>query len=269
MRMEQEAIGQVWAGRVLTGNSSGGCFGGTFGAFIASWWFLRWSSLFVHLSYFQQREHIGWCHCVARSLSLIPSVKGIGSFWMSTLKPYKCVSVFGLLSSNFCFCAELWSDRHRLLSFQEADFFFFFFGRREEKSDWSQDPWQDSLWKGVTHTFHISIKEGGWKLQAILKADMLTLNKRRDLTNVKRKRCRLKATFGKQAFSWRLQFVMPGSPKASFPGWHNSKAPSPSFSPSCDFLCCPSKGATLTRFSVFSPIQRLSYYYSGYLTETF
>ena len=269
MRMEQEGM---WAGvgwesaeRRLVRR----LFWGTFGAFIASWWFLRRSSLFVHLSYFQQREHIGWCHYVARSLSLIPSVKGIGSFWMSTLKPYKHVSVFGLLSSNFCFCAELWSDRHRLLSFQEADFFFFFFFGRREKSDWSQDLWQDSLWKGVTHTFHISIKEGGWKLQAILKADMLTLNKRRGLTNVKRKRCRLKATFGKQAFSWRLQFVMPGSPKASFPGWHNSKAPSPSFFPSCDFLCCPLKGATHTCFSVFSPIQRHSYCYSGYLMEAF
>ena len=61
----------------------------------------------AHLSYSQQREHIGWCHCVAHSLSLIPSVKGICSFWMSlllTLNPYKCVSIFGLLSSNFCFC---------------------------------------------------------------------------------------------------------------------------------------------------------------------
>ena len=227
----RRGCGQVWAGRVPGGDSPGGCFGGTFGAFITFGWFLRWSFLFVHSSYFQQREHIVWCRCVARFLSLFPSIKGIGSFWMSTLKPYKRVSVFRLLSSNFCFCAELWSDRHRLLSFQEADFFFFFFffGRREEKSDWSQDPWQDSLWKGVTHTFHISIKEGGWKLQAILKADTLTLNKRRGLTNVKRKPCRLKATFGKQALSWRLQFVMPGSPKASFADWHNSKAPSPSF----------------------------------------
>lgn len=31
MRMEQEGM---WAGRVLSGDSSGGCFGGTFGAFV-------------------------------------------------------------------------------------------------------------------------------------------------------------------------------------------------------------------------------------------
>ena len=123
----RRGCGQVWAGRVPGGDSPGGCFGGTFGAFVTFGWFLRWSFLFVHSSYFQQREHIVWCRCVARFLSLFPSIKGIGSFWMSTLKPYKRVSVFRLLSSNFCFCAELWSDRHRLLSFQEADFFFFFF----------------------------------------------------------------------------------------------------------------------------------------------
>ena len=157
-RWSRRGCGQVWLG---------GCQGvilqeivllSTFGAFITPSSFLRWRLLFVHLSYFQQGEHIGWCHCFARSLSLIPSVKITCSVWMLRSKPYRCVSVFGLLLSNF-FQAELWWDSHRLLSFQKADFFFFFCPR--EKSDWSQDPWQDSLWKGVTRTFHISIKEGG------------------------------------------------------------------------------------------------------------
>lgn len=206
------------------------------------------------------------CHLFPLSKEFAPS--GCRSFWRSNPTSVLAFSGYCRVTSV---SVRVMIRSAPLVKLTGGRFFFFFFGRREGKSDWSQDPWQDSLWKGVTHTFHISIKEGGWKLQAILKADMLTLNKRRGLTNVKQKRCRLKATFGKQAFSWSLQFVMPGSPKASFPGWHNSKAPSPSFFPSCDFLCCPSKGATLTCFSLlfFSPIQRHSYYYSGYLMETF
>lgn len=103
----RRGCGQVWAGRELRGNSSGGCFGGTFGAFIASWWFLETELPLFILCYSQQREHIGWCHralparCHLFPLSKEFAPSGCRSFWRSN---YKCVSIFGLLSGNFCFC---------------------------------------------------------------------------------------------------------------------------------------------------------------------
>lgn len=128
---------------------------------------LRWKLLSVHLSCLPQGN------LLAGVIELLVNIKwrawlgGWSSHPTHIIMFLNCCWVIqscvnsllggGCLFDLFYFCeAELWWNTHNLWSFQKVDFFPLGATVRLKSA-----PWQDSLWKGVTHTFHISIKERG------------------------------------------------------------------------------------------------------------
>lgn len=94
---------------------------------------LTWRLLFARLSYYRQREQTCWCHSIAHSLKVTPSVKIICSVLWLWIKLYQRMSIFRLLLSysrflthrsmalvslmtSHSFEAELWWKSHHLLS---------------------------------------------------------------------------------------------------------------------------------------------------------